>query len=209
MLRVVDGDTLLVSVNGEENRVRLYGIDAPERGQPYFDDAKEYLESIVNERVDMYKMDRKKSYRRTIAIVYGGLNREESLNLQMLRAGYAFYVPYSGRLNGAKKAVREARRERRGMWASESQIQKPWDYRQDLKAKSETELTLQDPKPTFPDEQTTRSRNTNVRNQRPTRQGRDRSKFEKLTKSDIPCRVAFAITMLWLIAAFLSAIFTN
>ena len=129
MCRIVDGDTIVVRVNGKENRIRLYGIDAPERGQPYFKEASDYLKSIVDENVRLYKTDRQKTFRRTVAIVYSGSNRDESLNIQMLRSGYAHYDPYSGNLNGAEEAEQEAMRKRRGMWASGYQLQKPWDYR--------------------------------------------------------------------------------
>ena len=132
MCRVVDGDTLVVRVQGQEHRIRLYGIDAPERGQPYYKEAKDYLGSIVDEEADLYKMDRKKSYRRTVAIVYSGINRNDSLNMQMLRSGYAYYDPYSGRMKGGNEAQQHAEREKRGMWASESPLQKPWDYRAGL-----------------------------------------------------------------------------
>lgn len=143
MRRIVDGDTLIVSINGKDYRIRLYGIDAPEKGQPYYNEAKEYLESIVDERADLYKMDRQRSYRRTVAIVYSGDNRDESLNTQMLRSGFAHYDPYSGNLNGGEEAEQEARRERRGMWASESHLEKPWHYR----ARTENQPAYHDPEP--------------------------------------------------------------
>jgi micrococcal nuclease len=40
MVRVVDGDTIDVTIDGEERRIRYYGIDAPDDGQKCFEEAK-------------------------------------------------------------------------------------------------------------------------------------------------------------------------
>jgi endonuclease YncB( thermonuclease family) len=49
--RVLDGDTLEVSASGELLRVRLFGIDAPERGEACADVATERLRRLARERV--------------------------------------------------------------------------------------------------------------------------------------------------------------
>ena len=41
VLRVIDGDTIDVALNGERHRVRYIGINAPERDEPCFDEATE------------------------------------------------------------------------------------------------------------------------------------------------------------------------
>ena len=40
VLKVIDGDTIDVMLDGEERRVRYYGIDAPENGKKCFEEAK-------------------------------------------------------------------------------------------------------------------------------------------------------------------------
>jgi len=40
VLKVFDGDTIDVMLDGEERRVRYYGIDAPENGKKCFEEAK-------------------------------------------------------------------------------------------------------------------------------------------------------------------------
>jgi micrococcal nuclease len=40
VVRVIDGDTIDVTIDGEERRVRYYGIDAPDDGQKCFEEAK-------------------------------------------------------------------------------------------------------------------------------------------------------------------------
>ena len=45
--RVVDGDTLRVRIDGSNERVRLIGIDAPERGECFYARATELLQSLT------------------------------------------------------------------------------------------------------------------------------------------------------------------
>lgn len=47
VLRVIDGDTLVVEARGSAMHVRIAGIDAPERGQPGYAEATRALESLV------------------------------------------------------------------------------------------------------------------------------------------------------------------
>ena len=57
--RVIDGDTLDVSLfDGERMRVRLFGIDAPEMGDPCYDDATERLRSLAGSEVGMVADER-------------------------------------------------------------------------------------------------------------------------------------------------------
>ena len=51
VLRVIDDDTIDVLVGGREERVRYYGIDTPERGEPCYDEASERNEALVGEAV--------------------------------------------------------------------------------------------------------------------------------------------------------------
>ena len=51
VLRVIDGDTIDVRLDGVEERVRYYGIDTPERGERCFTEATERNESLVGDTV--------------------------------------------------------------------------------------------------------------------------------------------------------------
>ena len=124
VLKVYDGDTVLVAGAGERRVVRLLGIDAPETskspgapGQPYSRKARRHLADLVrNQAVTLvvYGEDR---YQRTLAMV---LCNGQDINHAMIRAGLA--EVYRGRTpEGFDKAPyraseARARRERRGMW---------------------------------------------------------------------------------------------
>lgn len=48
LIRVIDGDTIVVNINGVEEKVRLVGIDTPERGECGFAEATQALELLLS-----------------------------------------------------------------------------------------------------------------------------------------------------------------
>ena len=98
---IYDGDTLRVTRENEELKIRLCGIDAPEIKQPLGIEARDYLRSLVkwgdgNILLLPIEQDR---YGRTVAEVYvrDSKNTAVNLNMQLLRDGYAWhYERYSG-----------------------------------------------------------------------------------------------------------------
>ena len=49
-IRVVDGDTIRAEATGEEIKIRLVEIDAPEINQPFGAQSKNYLNRLLNEK---------------------------------------------------------------------------------------------------------------------------------------------------------------
>ena len=69
VIGVMDGDTLEVFHEGEPLRIRLYGIDSPEKSQPFATQAKKQLSSLIFGKtvtIEARNIDR---YGRTVAIV--------------------------------------------------------------------------------------------------------------------------------------------
>jgi endonuclease YncB( thermonuclease family) len=88
VVRVSDGDTIVVSKNGEQIRVRLYGIDTPEKRQVFGTQATRFVSQRVlhkTVRVDEVDTDR---YGRVVAMVYN--DGPQSLNEQLVQAGLAW-----------------------------------------------------------------------------------------------------------------------
>ena len=112
---VVDGDTFRLN---DDERVRLLGIDTPERGDTLYREATEALASLVLERDVALEFGRRRrdSYKRLLAHVWIG---DTLVNEWMLRRGLArlyMWPPdtlYFGRLLAAQS---EARRAGRGVW---------------------------------------------------------------------------------------------
>lgn len=71
--RVVDGDTIIVqNADGTLDRVRLAAVDAPEKGQPGFSEARAYLASRVEGKRVRLEGCRRDRYRRRLAHIYRG-----------------------------------------------------------------------------------------------------------------------------------------
>ncbi len=131
---VQDGDSIqVVPVNQSDRqvRVRLYGIDAPEHDQDFGREATERLRSLVrgqnNLTLEYKDTDR---YGRLVGVLYfGPSHRQRSVNQVMVEEGLArWYSRYGGRELGLDQAEQNARRARRGIWSSGSQVA-PWDHR--------------------------------------------------------------------------------
>ena len=122
---VHDGDTVTVILNGERQRVRLHGIDAPELSQPGGRESRDYLRSLLAHppALDTHGEDR---YGRTLAVL---IVDGRDVNEEMVRAGHAWwfrrYAPSDERL---QKAEHQARAAHRGLWAY-PHPEAPWDYR--------------------------------------------------------------------------------
>ena len=87
-MHVVDGDTIDVRIGGKEERVRYYGIDTPERGQPCFIEATDRNQQLVAQAVlllpDARERDR---YGRLLRYVFGADGR--SVDERLIGEGFA------------------------------------------------------------------------------------------------------------------------
>jgi len=83
--RVIDGDTIELQ---NKEHVRLLGINAPEKGENYSQEAKEFLEKeILNKTIQLkFGKERKDLYNRTLAYVFLG---GENVNKKIISHGFA------------------------------------------------------------------------------------------------------------------------
>ncbi len=127
--RVVDGDTLLL---GTGERVRLLGVNTPETVHPkkpveaFGKEASAFTRRVVEGKLvrlefdplSSRRNDGKDRYSRTLAYVF--LQDGTHLNAEIIRQGYGFAVSSSPPLkyqNEFRRLEREAREQRRGLWA--------------------------------------------------------------------------------------------
>ena len=133
VIKIVDGDTYdILLVNNTTKRIRMEGIDAPERGMPFYKVAKDYLGSLCFGqvvRIDQKSTDR---YGRTIAKTYAADGKE--LGLLMIEAGYAWHFKKYSSDSQLATAEIAAKNKRLGLWADASPVA-PWDWRKKTKAK--------------------------------------------------------------------------
>ena len=122
---VSDGDTITVMNHGRGERIRLYGIDCPEKRQAFGKRAKQFTSDMVfgkNVEVRPVTTDR---YGRTVAWVY--VNRT-CLNEELLKAGLAWHYKRYSTERHLAQLENEARAARTGLWSDPHAIP-PWDFR--------------------------------------------------------------------------------
>lgn len=129
VVRVIDGDTievLLSKPTQKKIKVRLYAIDAPERGQAFNVKARENLASLVANKTVKLVVNRKDQYGRTVADVY--LEDDTYVNAALIKAGYAWhYKEFSNDKELARLEV-IARKQKLGLWHDVNPVA-PWEYR--------------------------------------------------------------------------------
>lgn len=126
VIAVTDGDTIKVLSNKKELKVRLFGIDAPEKKQAYGTQAKTFMSRLVFGKSANLRITDTDRYGRSIAWVYvGGRN----INVESIRAGYAWwYRDYSKKYPQLGKYEAEARAAKRGLWRDPHAVA-PWVWR--------------------------------------------------------------------------------
>lgn len=128
---VADGDTLAVLVDQRTVQVRVAGIDAPEKGQPFGQASKQGLSKCAygnQVEVEWHKKDR---YGRTVGKVMAGT---VDCGLRQIEQGLAWhYKAYAkeqapGDRVSYAHAEEAARDARAGLWSEATPVA-PWEYR--------------------------------------------------------------------------------
>jgi micrococcal nuclease len=111
---VIDGDTISLS-NG--TKVRYLGINTPERGQPFYEEAKRFNARLVggkDVRLETGPVKRD-GYGRLLAYVYVG---DVLVNARLIAEGlgYLFVIDPLGREAELLRLQKEAQKQTKGMW---------------------------------------------------------------------------------------------
>jgi endonuclease YncB( thermonuclease family) len=125
---VSDGESLtLLTPARTELKIRLDGIDAPERDQPWGARSKEALSAQVYGRTVAVRSAGRDRYGRTLAVVSTG---GAEVNAAMVRGGAAWAYRQYLKDDRLIRLEGEARAARRGLWAlPAAQTTPPWDWR--------------------------------------------------------------------------------
>jgi endonuclease YncB( thermonuclease family) len=131
VVSITDGDTLRILVGKEQVKIRLAGIDAPEKGQAFGTKAKEVLDNMVKGKTVNVETQGLDMYGRTIGtITIDGLN----VNLELVKQGMAWRYTKYDKEKIYLQAEKEARQAMRGLWADKDPIA-PWEWRKQQKEK--------------------------------------------------------------------------
>ncbi|MEY2855680.1 MAG: hypothetical protein RL030_2812, partial [Pseudomonadota bacterium] len=132
VVAVADGDTITVlDSNNLKHRIRLAGIDAPEKGQPFSERSKQALSELVHDRTVRIQWSKTDAYGRFVAKVFveGG-----DVNLAQVDAGLAWHYKQFEKEQSASDrkayaaAEHQARARHIGIWSQPDPVP-PWDLR--------------------------------------------------------------------------------
>ena len=127
VVNVSDGDTITVLHNSVMKKIRLYGIDCPEKRQPYGNAAKRYVEKMVLNKKVYVKPVSVDKYKRIVAWVN---IKKLSLNKSILAAGLAWYYKKYSNVASLAKLEMAARKKKIGLWSNKKAIA-PWRWRKE------------------------------------------------------------------------------
>ena len=126
VVRVVDGDTIVASVDGEDEYVRYIGVDTPETVKPdtpvqcYGPRASDENHRLVEGRTVrlVFDSEQRDDYGRLLAYVYTG---NQFVNRELVRGGYArtlAIAPNTSHAAELQRLAMRAARAGRGLWGA-------------------------------------------------------------------------------------------
>lgn len=129
---VSDGDTITVVDHAKvQHRIRLAGIDAPEKHQPWGQRSRRALADKVYDRMVEIEFGKKDRYGREVGKV---LLDGEDVNLELVRLGLAWHYKAYEREQSPQdrlayaRAEQQARHRRQGLWRDAGAVP-PWEFR--------------------------------------------------------------------------------
>lgn len=132
VVHVTDGDTITVlDIRNQQHKIRLAGIDAPERRQAYGNASKRHLASLVAGKAVSVDWQKRDKYKRIVGKV---LLDGQDICLEQIKVGMAWHykkyereqLPQDRSIYAA--AEDEARAARRGLWKDANPMP-PWERR--------------------------------------------------------------------------------
>ncbi|GAA4302168.1 hypothetical protein GCM10023183_13820 [Nibribacter koreensis] len=141
VIAIKDGDTIELLKDGKPLRVRLYGIDAPEKNQDFGTRARQFISEMCfgkDVRLEVKDIDR---YGRTVGIIY--LPDGRNLNYEMVKNGFAWHYKAYSKDPELGRLEEEARLDKRGLWDWPSPVA-PWEFRSNRKAQSAANKQLKE-----------------------------------------------------------------
>jgi endonuclease YncB( thermonuclease family) len=129
---IQDGDTVTVlDASKQQRRIRIAGLDAPEKAQAFGASAKENLARLAFGKQADVRCNKRDRYGREVCIVYVDAR---DLGLEQVRSGHAWWFreyareQYPEDRKIYEAAETEARSARRGLWRDATPTA-PWDWR--------------------------------------------------------------------------------
>ncbi|MBS1976085.1 MAG: thermonuclease family protein [Bacteroidetes bacterium] len=123
---IIDGKTVEVAaLDGDRYKVSLSGIDTPEAGQNYAEQARIFLEKLMMNKKVSIKLEGKDRLGNTMGKIY--LTDGTDPRVEILKAGFA-WTSEKQPLQELEALRQEAKAQGRGLWADENPVP-PWKWR--------------------------------------------------------------------------------
>ena len=125
---VLDGNTIQVSCLCEDNDVRkvsLAGIDSPELGQEFGEEARKFLEKLILGKNVVVKFLGKDRLGNFLGVVK--INGKADPRVELLKNGFA-WMSEKNPADALERYRLEAQQKKRGLWNEENPVP-PWTYR--------------------------------------------------------------------------------
>ncbi|GEM_PF-4203135 len=129
VVNVISADTLIINIGGKEYKTTLDYIDAPEQGQNFYDEAKQFVEKLaLDQKVKVCtSADLALNPQVITAEVYVP-KKTDPLNRELVRAGLAWCKIENGEKSPYDITYSLAKKRKLGLWA-DANPQPPWEYR--------------------------------------------------------------------------------
>ena len=127
VISVLDGDTIEVLHNTRPERIRLSGIDCPEKGQAFGHRAKQAVSALVFGKDVLLQAQGQDKHGRTLAEVL--LSDGTHVNHELVKDGWCWwYQKYARKDLVLRQLEQEAREHKKGLWSEPNPVP-PWLYR--------------------------------------------------------------------------------
>jgi endonuclease YncB( thermonuclease family) len=144
---ISDGDTISVLREGKAVKVRLHGVDTPEKAQAFGTQARKFTSDMVFQQTVTVAIRNTDRYGRLVGEVL--LPDGRSLTQELVKAGMAWwYRQYAPNDPTLAQLEAEARLAKRGLWAEAHPIP-PWEWRKGQRAAARTPEPLVSTTPTL------------------------------------------------------------
>ena len=133
VVSIADGDTITVQdADKVQHKIRLQGIDAPEKKQAFGTKSKERMSEKVGGEEVVVQWKEKDRYGRILGEV---MLDKRHINLEMVQDGMAWHYTTYSKSKELTKAEAEARMGKKGLWVDKEPVP-PWEYRKTEREKS-------------------------------------------------------------------------
>ena len=123
VVSIADGDTITVlDANKKQHKVRLTGIDAPEKKQAFGAKSKDRMGELVAGKDVVVEWKENDNYGRTLGKVRQGAL---DINLQMIKDGMAWHYKKFSKSAELSMAEAEAKAGKKGLWGDTNPVP-PW-----------------------------------------------------------------------------------